>query len=273
MTQKDYNHKELFHTVLVSIIVTVKNEENSIASLLGSLVAQEKPFEIVIVDAKSTDNTQEIIRQYSENHPEIKLYIKSGSRGKGRNYGVSKAQGDIIAFTDGGCVADKNWLKFLREKFDENYDVVAGKTVNVGRFKETQRVEVYVEGYDITYPSCNLAYKKTLFEKIGGFDETFVTAEDVDLNLNAVTHGAKIAYAEKAVIYRSSAQTFLGFLKQSFWYGYGRKQLTLKHGKLWQSYSIGQMFQTQLTLQGITRLFFGLLGYLACKIQKGTPKT
>jgi len=85
----------------------------------------------------------------------------------------------------------------------------------------------------------------------------------------AVTAGAKLVYSEKAIIYRDSAQTIKEYLKQSFWYGFGRKQLTLKHGKLWKSYSPQQMFQTQHTVQGLTRLFFGLLGYLVCKMNNG----
>lgn len=255
--------------MLISIIVTIKNEAKTIDALLDSLLVQEKPFEIIIVDAKSEDNTQQIIKKYMKKHASIKLYSKSGSRGKGRNYGVSRANGDIVAFTDGGCTAEKNWLINIRNKIDEDYDIVAGKTINVGSFTETERVEILRNGYDITWPSCNLAYKKNIFKQIKGFDERFITAEDIDLNFRAVETGAKIGYAKDAIINRSTATSFHKFIKQSFWYGYGRKQLTLKHGKLWKNYSANQMITTQLTIHGIVRLFFGFLGYLACKIQNG----
>ncbi len=255
--------------MLISIIITVKNEANSIPHLLDSLLVQEKPFEIIIVDANSDDGTQDIVKTRQKKYPEVKLFIKEGSRGEGRNFGAKKAQGEVIAFTDGGCTADKNWLSELRKKIIEGYDIVAGKTIDTGTFTEIKRVELEIDGYDITWPSCNLAYRKQIFEKIGGFDEQFITAEDVDLNLMAVTAGAKLVYSEKAIIYRDSAQTIKKYLKQSFWYGFGRKQLTLKHGKLWKSYSPQQMFNTQLTIQGLTRLFFGLLGYLVCKMNNG----
>ena len=139
--------------VFVSIVITVKNEAKSIAEFLDSLVVQEEPFEIIIVDANSKDDTQEIIRKYSEKYKQIKLFIHEGSRGEGRNFGVSKAKGDIIAFTDGGCRADKNWLKELKKKMEEGFDVVAGKTVDVGPFKDIiERVKIEYKGYDITYP-------------------------------------------------------------------------------------------------------------------------
>lgn len=258
--------------MLVSIVITVKNEADSMAELLDSLLVQEKPFEIIIVDAKSTDGTQEIIKKYVEEYEEVKLYIHAGSRGEGRNFGVKMAKGGIIAFTDGGCRADENWLSELKRKMNEGYDVVAGKTINVGTFEEIERVKVEHKGYDITYPSCNLLYKKNLFEKIGGFDPRFITAEDIDLNYRAVEVGAKIGYNENAIIYRRSAKNLIGLMKQALWYGYGRKQLTLKHGRLWKQYSFNQMFSTHLTFFGMLRLFFGMLGYLICKITGGGMK-
>jgi len=251
----------------VSIVITVKNEARSIGKLLDSLLAQEKPIEIIIVDARSTDTTCEIVKEYGEKNPEIWLYVHEGTRGHGRNYGVEKARGEVIAFIDGGCNADSDWLKELRGAIVEGYDIVAGKTINVGRFTNITRVEVNHKGYDVTFPACNLAYKKNLFQKIGGFDTCFVTAEDVDLNFRAVDAGAKLAYNENAVVHRDTSRSLVGFLKQAFWYGYGRKQLTMKHGKLWASYSPKKTLQTHFSLWGILRLIFGSFGYIACSLK------
>ncbi|MCD6411132.1 MAG: glycosyltransferase [Thermoplasmata archaeon] len=259
--------------MLVSIIITVKNEAKNIADLLNSLLVQEKPFEIIVVDAKSTDNTRDILEKFAKTNKEIKFFIHGGSRGEGRNFGVSKAKGDIIAFIDGGCRADKNWLKELKKKMEEGFDVVAGKTVDVGPFKDIiHRVKIEYKGYDVTYPSCNLAYRKDLFEKIGGFDTRFVTAEDIDLNLRAVKVGAKIGYNENAVVYRRTAENLFSLMKQSFWYGYGRKQLALKHGGLWRQYSITQIFSGHASVAGIIRLTFGLIGYAICGLSRGNMK-
>ncbi|HDM25360.1 MAG TPA: glycosyltransferase, partial [Thermoplasmatales archaeon] len=216
----------------------------------------------------SSDGTQKIIKEYEKNYKQIKIFVHEGSRGEGRNFGVSKAEGDIVAFTDGGCRADKNWLKELKKKIEEGFDVVAGRTINIGPFQYIERVKIEHKGYDITYPSCNLAYRRELFEKIGGFDPRFITAEDIDLNLRAVKAGAKIGYNEHAVIYRRTAENIISLMKQSFWYGYGRKQLALKHGKLWKDYSIEETLSTHISLCGLTRLIFGFLGYLACNIME-----
>jgi len=252
--------------VLASIILTIKNEEASIERILDSLLKQKPPFEIIIVDSESSDDTISIVKTYAKKYDGIHLFIKKTSRGGGRNYGVSKANGDIICFTDGGCEAHPEWLKELLSHFMDGADVVAGKTIDRGAVTEINRVELNVNGYDVTWPSCNLAYKKELFLSLNGFDERFITAEDVDLNLRAAKTGSKIVYAPEAVIYRESAKGPLKYLKQSFWYGYGRGQLRKKHGHLWKGYSPDSMIMNQFTLYGIVRLIFGSIGYISCKM-------
>ena len=108
-------------------------------------------------------------------------------------------------------------------------DVAAGRTIQIGywAFEALDRVELDVQGVDVTHPSCNLAYRKEVFERAGGFDGWFVTAEDIDLNLRAVRGGAELAYREEAVVYHRARDTFTGFFRQAYWNGYGRKQLTM----------------------------------------------
>ncbi len=255
--------------MFISVVITVKDEADSMAPLLDSLLKQREPFEVIVVDAHSTDGTRGIVKHYAAEHDEITLYVRRGSRGEGRNYGVAQAAGDVVAFIDGGCIATPGWMDAIREKIQEGYDVVAGRYINEGPFGEIQRVTVDYKGYDVTYPSCNLAYRKELFERIDGFDTRFVTAEDIDLNIRAVDAGGAIGYSEDMLIHRQTVTDYIGLIKQSYWYGYGRKQLTLKHGRLWKQYSPETMAQKQLTFPGLLRLSFGLLGYLTCKVTRG----
>ncbi len=255
--------------MLISVVITVRNEEKYISYLLDSLVIQEQPFEIIIVDAHSTDRTRDIVREYMDKYDFIYLHEKGGSRGEGRNYGVKKSTGDYVAFTDGDDLVNPFWLKSIRESFKNGADVVAGKTIYIGYgpWEKLERVELYYKGFDVTFPSCNLAYRKSLFEEIGGFDSWFVTAEDIDLNIRAVNHGAKIVYNPNAMVYHRTRDSFYAFAKQAFWNGYGRKQLTLKHGSLWSKYKPENMFNpSQLSFWASIRLFFAGMGYIACKL-------
>lgn len=252
--------------MLISIIITVRNEERNLPSLLDSLVTQKQPIEIVIVDSLSDDRTAEIAENYAKLHDFVKVYKHGGTRGESRNYGAQLAKGDALAFIDGDCIAHHLWIKEFRKSL-ENGDIIAGKTINIGTksFEDLDRVELYYKGFDLTFPSCNLIYKQKVFEKINGFDPWFRTAEDIDLNYRAVDKGAKIVYNQNAVVYHRTRSNLLGFFKQAFWNGFGRKQLTLKHGRLWKNYRPVEMIKANITFWYLARLGIALLGYFTCK--------
>lgn len=248
---------------LVSVVVTVRNEQRHIRDLLDSLVVQEGPLEIVVVDSASTDRTREIVRAYAQKHEFVRLIEHDGTRAASRNFGVAQAKGQVIAFTDGDCIANPFWLREMRRQLSRA-DVAAGRTIQIGywAFEALDRVELTKNGLDVTYPSCNLAYWKDVFESIGGFDGWFHTAEDIDLNYRAVDRGFTLAANEDAIIYHRARDTFGKFFKQAYWNGYGRKQLTLKHGSLWGQYSFRRMLKTQGSFWGLVRLGMASLGYV-----------
>lgn len=252
---------------LISIVITVRNEGRNIATLLDSLVVQEGPIEIIIIDSHSEDDTVGIVKRYQKRYPFIKLIVRGGKRGYCRNIGVNRAEGGVVAFTDGDCIVNPFWVKEIRNSIREGHNVVAGNTIYIGYypFASLGRVELYYKGSDITYPSCNLAYTKEAFNEVGGFDPHFVTAEDIDLNYRAVEKGYTIHYNPDMIIYARARGTFVGFFKQAFWNGYGRKQLTLKHGRLWGNYSYSEMFRKRLTFWYGVRMVVAMVGYLTCK--------
>ena len=252
--------------MLVSVITTVRNEARNIAALLDSLVVQEPPFEIIVVDSYSEDATRDIVRRYEQRYDFIHLYIQGGTRGAGRNFGVRKAKGVVVAFIDGDAIVNPFWLKELREGLP-HADIVAGRTIQIGYrpFEELERVELIVAGTDVTHPSSNLAYQKGVLDEIGGFDEWFVTAEDIDLNIRAVRAGHTIVFRAGAIVYHRTRASVYDFLRQAFWNGAGRKQLTLKHGALWSRYRPGQMLRQKTSFWSLLRLSSALLGYVGYK--------
>jgi glycosyltransferase involved in cell wall biosynthesis len=248
---------------LVSVVITVRNEALHIDQLLESLLRQDGPFEVVLVDSESRDGTRERAEAFAARHPGVlRVFEREGSRGIGRNAGVHEARGEFVAFIDGDCYADPDWLKQLRTGLAAS-PVVAGRTVVVGkhRYGQLERVELLQKGFDVTFPSCNLAYRRELFNGLGGFDTRFITAEDIDLNMRAVQVGATIAYRPEAVVYHHMRTTFLRFLIQAFWNGYGRKQLTEKHGSLWGRYRVRRLITDQRGIMAWVRLTAALAGY------------
>ena len=251
----------------ISIVLTTKNEEKNIDKLLESLINQEEPYEILVVDSDSTDKTQDIVRRYSNKNKNIKLLIHPGTRGESMNYGIKQATGDAVSFIGGDDVADKNWIKEIRSGL-KSADIVVGGLIATEeeKVKNIENVKLFHKGVNISYPGTNTTYKKEILDKIGGFDPWFSSAEDLEINIRAVDAGYKIIENKKAKVYYRPKGTPLTFLRQSFWYGYGRKLIGLKYGRVWEKHSITDVVTNQISVFGLVRLLLGFFGYIYCVI-------
>ena len=250
----------------ISIVITVYNEKKNIRDLLHSLILQEQPVEIIIVDSMSTDKTPEIIKQYTDKYKFIKYYRKKSTRGEGRNYGVLLSKYNYIAFTDGDVVVHEYWIKNIR-KLINKYDLIAGETLNAGNKKySAERLKLFYNGFEVTRPSANLCYSKELFNKIGGFDEKLVTAEDIDLNIRAINAGVKYICCNDCIVHNKTRDNLHDFLKQAYWNGYGRGQLKTKYKdiKFDHQNELKRVFRPKY----IMRNGAGLIGYMAYKLRK-----
>ena len=233
----------------ISIIITTKNEEFNISRLLKSMPISKNEIEVIIVDAGSTDKTCEIAKSYDF----VKLISAPSSlRGGGRNIGIKKASGDVIVFLDADTEISDTWYKELTTSMKQ-YDIVAGYSPDP-EGRHLPRVPIYVNGQDITYPTCNIAYKREIFEKVGYFREEMITAEDIELNYRCVQAGYIIFYNPKMMVNHYQRTTRLGFAKQAFWNGYGRRQLNRIHPEL------KHMHQHGAGLKNLVRLGIGFLG-------------
>ena len=236
-----------FHDM--SIIITTKNEEYNLSRLLKSMSNIDDKVEVIIVDAGSTDKTCEI----AEGYDFVKLIsAPSTLRGGGRNIGIKKSSGNIIVFLDADTELTEKWYDELVDSI-KRFDIVAGYSPDPDG-RHLPRVPIYVDGQDITYPTCNIAYKREIFEKVGYFREEMITAEDVELNYRCVKAGYPIFYNPEMIVYHYQRTTRKGFAKQAFWNGYGRRQLNRIHPELKHEHQHG------MGLKNIIRLGFGFLG-------------
>ncbi len=251
----------------ISVLLTTKNEENNIGKLLDSLKNQEEPYEVLVVDSNSTDKTQEIVNKYSKKNKNIKLIVHPGTRAESMNYGIKQATGDAVSFIGGDDVADKEWIKEVRAGL-KNADIIVGELLATGeeQVKNIENVKLFHNGVNISYPGTNTTYKKEILDKLNGFDPWFSSAEDLEINFRAVDAGYKIVEHKKAKVYYRPKGTPLTFIRQSFWYGYGRKLIGLKHGRVWEKHSISDVVETQTSFFGLVRLFIGFLGYIYCVV-------
>jgi len=181
----------------ISIVVTVLNEEKTIKELLDVLV--KFPAEIIIVDGGSFDQTPEIIKKYSR----VKLIIGKYNRSEGRNIGVTAAKGEIIAFTDAGCVPEKNWLEELvKVKADVVSGYYRGLPQNIFEKCLVPYVLVMPDrvGTEFLPSTRSMAISKKLFLSMGGFDPKLDTSEDFEFANRLKKAGVKFHFARDAIV-------------------------------------------------------------------------
>ena len=242
----------------ISILTTVKNDIKNIGLLISSLKALDNEFEIVVVDAYSTDGTYEYLQSVSSGM-NLVLSRKNGNRAVGRNECIRLSSGRKLVFLDSDSEISDNWGQVLKSFMDRS--VMAGKIVQDSGsiWSDLERVPMLYKGKDVTYPSNNLVYDRNVIDDIGMFDEQFNTAEDIDLNIRAVNGGYEIFYNEDLVVHHHPRQTYASLLKQSYSDGIGRRLIKKKYGL---KSSFNRVNLKKHPLIESSRLAFGMLGYV-----------
>ena len=255
---------------MISIVVCTYNGslklENTLASF-SRLSASEVPWELVVVDNCSTDNTAHVIGRFAATSPISVRYVFEPEQGKSfaLNTGVRAARGDLLAFTDDDVMVDQHWLTSLERIFAQ-FDCigVAGRVVPVWwepkpewlELEDQQAVVHFEYGeeprtLDLPPNGANMAFRRIAFEKYGlfrvdvGKTKDACGIEDREFGVRLLTAGQNIVYAPEAVIYHSVDPARL------------RKNYFLR-----SAYSVGrQLMRSGLRPQDEVR-YFGLPGYL-----------
>ncbi|MFH2070295.1 MAG: glycosyltransferase [Elusimicrobiota bacterium] len=103
---------------LISVIIPVKNSERTIEKCLVSVTGQDYPdYEIIVVNDGSTDNTGVILEKFKKNAGVRIIETPGMGPSSARNMAMMSAKGEYVAFTDGDCIVDRDWLKELLNAF------------------------------------------------------------------------------------------------------------------------------------------------------------
>lgn len=214
----------------VSLIMTVRNEAESLPRLLDSVLRQTLlPDEIVIADGGSTDSTQEIIRSYMDRLPVRLLDVPGANISEGRNAAIREASHDIIAATDAGVVLDPGWLQALIAPFeDDRVDVVSGFFVPEAAtaFETAMGATVLPSLEDIDpaafLPSSrSVAFRKQAWRGTGGYPEWLDYCEDLVFDMSLKEQGKRFVFAPEAVVHFRPRSTLRAFFRQYYLYARG----------------------------------------------------
>jgi GT2 family glycosyltransferase len=181
----------------------------------------EPPSEIIVVDSNSTDDTHELVKNY----PLKFININERSMVKARNLGLQHAKGEVVAYVDDDVVVSKDWSKYILEPYeDECVAGVVGRVVSYDDGKALYLSAKYMTigkvfnnglilgNFDIptqhpievdTLIGCNMAFRRDLLLKAGGFDENFRGScfrDDTDISLRLKRLNYKLIYHPKAIV-------------------------------------------------------------------------
>jgi len=121
--------------IKMSVVICAYNRAQNVADLLECLLVQEavqdRPFEIIVVDNNSKDNTKEMIESYISKFQGRLRYFFEPRQGKSfaLNLGVGESRGEIVAFTDDDCLVPDDYIARVNEVFQEygEIDFMGGK--------------------------------------------------------------------------------------------------------------------------------------------------
>jgi GT2 family glycosyltransferase len=193
----------------ISVVVPTFNRSDSLRRLLESLRRQTLSparFQVIVVSDGSTDNTVKMVREMKRSFPNLEV-LDLANRGPAaaRNSGAGAASGRCLAFTDDDCVASRDWLEQLLLAFQRTGAVaVQGKTTTDRSACTPLTHQLVVERPWLSaMPSCNAAYLKSIFDKVGGFDESFKFAhnEDADLAWRVEEYGGVVYSPDVHIIH------------------------------------------------------------------------
>lgn len=183
--------KKIKRMYKLSVIVPIYNGEKYLRECINSILTQTLPdFELVLVDDGSTDSSATICDEYAAKHSNVQVYHKQNEGiNQTRKYGVSKAQGEWVAFCDQDDSMPDYALEALWDKHEET-DIVIGFPDEPVHKKELSLEECQENAITSKLfpptPWAKLYRKSILTEDIFDFPREIDGEEDMIMNIRLV---------------------------------------------------------------------------------------
>lgn len=202
----------------ISVVIPLYNKDKYIETTINSVLNQTfLDYEIIIVNDGSTDKSLNIVKNIS--HPRIRLYSnKNRGLSFSRNYGIRKAKANYVAFLDADDLWAEDFLETINKLiskysnyyiFATNVDVLPPNKIprlSPNPFDE-DKIKIVLNYFSITkniLAPSSLVVKKSVFEKVGLFDETINYGEEYDFYIRCFSLFDLIYYQEPKIMYRTN---------------------------------------------------------------------
>lgn len=224
----------------VTILIAARNEEESIHKTINDILAQDYPkelTEIIIVDDHSTDRTAEIILSYADRGVKLLQMNESKALNSYKKKAIAQAialsAGDLMVATDADCRMGKQWLSSIVTYFETENPVIISSPVTYFEdkkvFEKLQTLEfAYLIGIGASFighkraSNCNganLAYRKDVFNEVGGFqgiDHLASGDDEMLLQKIAARYPNRLGFLKQteAVVYTHAKHTVKELMQQ-----------------------------------------------------------
>jgi succinoglycan biosynthesis protein ExoA len=267
----------------ISVIVPCRNEADFIGQLLDAISSQDlPPSEVVVVDNGSTDDTPRILEAYRATRPALPLRVLTCARqgaAAAMNTGIRAATGDIVVRLDGHSQPSSDYIRRSVERLRDDKAGVVGGVWEIAPGAHTTKARAIALAVGSWLGSGGAAYRhsdsntriadvdtvpfgvfrRSLWEKLGGYDDTLQVVEDGDFNYRVRKAGYRIILdpAIRCTYFPRRRMRTLG--RQYLRYGWWKVPMLLKHPgaiRLRQLIPLG--FVTTVLALGFASAFSGL---------------
>ncbi|MBI4846583.1 MAG: glycosyltransferase [Candidatus Omnitrophica bacterium] len=230
----------------VSVIIPTSNRKVQLKKCVESLFTQEFPAqqaEIIVIDDCADKNIETMLIGFKATRFPLR-YFSQNHRGPAaaRNLGIKKSSGNIVAFIDDDCLAEKNWLRLMHERHQNSpeYAAVGGNTiigyeqiaVQIGQFLSTCSIQTQINNRQETifFPTCNVSIKKEIFSMIQ-FNEKFPLpgGEDLEFFWRLFKSGFPLFWDRQIIVRHNRDKSMRSFFKQAYNYGRGNYYVQCIH--------------------------------------------
>ncbi len=271
---------------LVSVVITTKNEEGVIGRLIQSIKTQTfKNREIILVDNNSTDKTLDIARKMN-----VKTYAIGPERSTQRNFGAKVAKGKYLLILDADMELTPNVISECVQLVESDKKVgeivIPEESLAAnfwGKVKAFERSFYNEKGDELT--DAARFFKKDVFFKAGGYDETITGPEDWDLPETIKELGIRVGRIKSKIYHYERINSLFSLAFKKFYYAKLAHRYLKKHNipvisaktiyflrpvfyKNWKKILLHPVLSLAMFLMLFLELIGGGLGYVAGRIKK-----